>query len=198
MRRVAKNPTVFPRKFGKSGWLTGAVPKSLPSLRRQDGTGKVRKRDPAPVVLAIAEGLALPMPMLLLWKRRKDVLLMQDRARADRVVAGDDNVDMTQIYVQVVGVDKQCLFGSGSNVEAYVDLGPSACPPPIDEGAVRRRVTQELQQQFTQQMAERDARLQQQLDAHWREIEQQMQAMQTQMMDELCRRGPFPPPGLDA
>ncbi|GFQ03080.1 hypothetical protein PHJA_002451800 [Phtheirospermum japonicum] len=116
---------------------------------------------------------------------------VEEQARADRVAAGHDNIDMTQIYVQVVGVNKQCLFGSGSNVEAYVDLGPSARPPPIDEAAVRRRVTQELQQQFTQQMAERDARLQQQLDAHWREIEQQMQAMQTQMMDELCRRGRF-------
>ncbi|GFP88902.1 hypothetical protein PHJA_001033900 [Phtheirospermum japonicum] len=45
MSRVSENPSVCPRRFGKSGWRTGAFLRSFPSLRRQDGTGTVRRQD---------------------------------------------------------------------------------------------------------------------------------------------------------
>ncbi|KAL3652705.1 hypothetical protein CASFOL_002386 [Castilleja foliolosa] len=123
---------------------------------------------------------------------------VEERARAAREAGGVDNVNMTQLYVDVVGVQKQRVYGVGKRVETYVDLGPGALPPPVDERTVRQQVRQELQQQFEQQMAESDARLQQQLDAHRREMEQRMEAMRAQIMEEMRRQGPLPPPGLDA
>ncbi|GFQ06675.1 hypothetical protein PHJA_002811500 [Phtheirospermum japonicum] len=146
--------------------------------------------------------------MLLIHKRKDGTFVdeqariiaaaVEECARAAREAAGDDAIDMTQIYRQVVPVVKQRLYGTGTHVEAFVDLDTTACPAPVDEATLRRQVSRELQQEFTQQMAERDACHQEQLEAHRREMEQQMQMMHAQIMAEMGRQGLLPPPGPNA
>ncbi|GFQ06674.1 hypothetical protein PHJA_002811400 [Phtheirospermum japonicum] len=121
---------------------------------------------------------------------------VEEHARAAREVGGDDAIDMTQIYREVVAVERQRFFGTGGFAEAFVDLNSIARPAPVDEEALRRQVGRELQPQFTQQLAEQAARHQEQLDAQRRDMERRMQMMQTQLMDR--RRGLLPPPGPDA
>ncbi|KAL3635579.1 hypothetical protein CASFOL_020126 [Castilleja foliolosa] len=53
---------------------------------------------------------------------------VEDRARAAREAAGDGDIDMTEIYCQVVPVVKQRLFGTGSIAADFVN---SNCSPPL-------------------------------------------------------------------
>ncbi|KAL3635580.1 hypothetical protein CASFOL_020127 [Castilleja foliolosa] len=122
---------------------------------------------------------------------------VEERARAAREAreaAGDGDIDMTEIYCQVVPVVKQHLFGLGSKGADFVNLDTTARPAPVDEVRLRQRVRQELRQQFTKQMAAQDARRQERLDAHRREMEQQLQTMPRQIVEEMHRQGLMLPP----
>ncbi|KAL3635562.1 hypothetical protein CASFOL_020109 [Castilleja foliolosa] len=124
---------------------------------------------------------------------------VEERAREAREAAGDGDIDMTEIYCQVVPVVKQRLFGLGSKGADFVNAAREARPAPVDEVRLRQRVRQELRQQFTAQMAAEDARRQEQLDAHRREMEQQLQAMRRQIVEEMHRQGlMLSPPGPEA
>ncbi|KAL3635576.1 hypothetical protein CASFOL_020123 [Castilleja foliolosa] len=118
----------------------------------------------------------------------KNRVAVEEHARGAREAARDGDIDMTEIYCQLVPVVKQRLFGTGSIAGKFVNLDTTARTAPVDMVRLRQRVRQELRQQFTAQMAAEDARRQEQLDAHRREMEQQLQTLQRQIVEEMHRQ----------